>query len=132
MDSELADVAKVVPTRLVDHEGDRVTATFSYRVDEPYAVAAALVAGDIEIEWTFARDLLFDGLSFPTGEGDVLVAPGTNDQVQLTLRSSDGAAGLLCDRTAVQEFVERIYAAVPAGDESGHLDMDELLAQLAG
>jgi hypothetical protein len=129
MSTGFADVSGVVPTVLVGHEQEPVTASFSYRVDDPYAVYAAFTVEGVQIEWSFARDLLLDGMSFATGVGDVLVAP-VDGGVQLTLRSPDGVARLLCDRTSLAWFVDQIYAAVPAGDESAHLALDELLAAL--
>ena len=131
MGSGFADIARVVPTSLVGHEGELVTAAFSYRADDPFAVVAEFVAGGTHIEWTFARELLLDGLSFATGEGDILVAPVSVDEIELTLRSPDGSARLRCDRAAVQSLVDQSYALVPAGAENSDLAVDLLLAELA-
>lgn len=131
MSTGLVGVEQTVPTSFVGSEDEAVSATFSYQVDDPYAVTAVFSTQGVDIEWTFARDLLLDGLSFPTGEGDILVAPGSDCQVSIVLRSPEGSARLACDRTAITCFVDQVFAAVPAGSESQHLQMDSWLAELS-
>ena len=69
MGAEGSDIAQVVPTVLAGYEGKPVAAAFSYRADDPFAVVASFVAGGVEIQWTFAHELLRSGLSSATGEG---------------------------------------------------------------
>ena len=126
------DVRCDVPTVLEGSSHDAVTAEFRYCVEEPYAVTAVFTAKDVEVEWTFARDLLSEGLAGSVGEGDVLVSPGLPGRVRMLLRSPEGAASLLCDRHAVERFLSESFRAVPAGGEAARLDIDELIDALTG
>ena len=61
---------------LAGDEPATVSAQLSYDHRDPYAVCVSFNAGSAErIEWTFARDLLDQGLWRPTGDGDVRVWP---------------------------------------------------------
>ena len=131
MSSEFADVTVLVPTSLVGHEDVSVSATFSYRVADPFAVVVVFSVGEVATQWTFARDLLRDGLTVASGLGDVLVSPAFGGLVQVTVRSPDGAAVLLCDRSVLQGFVDEVFAVVPEESQSGALAVDRFLADLA-
>ncbi len=65
--------------------GTRLT----YEPNDPYAVQMSFRTGDGQVTWTFARDLLFDGLRRPTGEGDVHLEPDA-DTVRLVLSAPAG------------------------------------------
>jgi hypothetical protein len=102
---------------------------------DPYAVRLVVGAdGEPGVTWSFARDLLAEGLYDPTGDGDVLVWPclATNGKavVVIELRSPHGMAMLQTPSRAVQRFVEAVYEAVPAGSESTRIDVDSLVAHL--
>jgi hypothetical protein len=54
-----------------------VDALLRYDASDPYAVHVGFhTGGDDVVEWTFARQLLTDGVTRSIGEGDVQVWPG--------------------------------------------------------
>lgn len=108
-----------------------IPARLSYRGEDPFAVSVVFTVGGTQVVWTFARDLLRDGLYGPAGTGDVSVAPAGAGRVTLTLRSASGVAMVACDAADVAIFVQRVYAAVPAGAESTHIAIDRFLADIA-
>ena len=85
--------------------------------------------GQDPIEWTFARDLLDQGLWQSAGDGDVQVWPG-GGQVFLALCSPSGKAVLETPRQAIADFVARTQRVVPVGHESEHVDLDRELEAL--
>ncbi len=130
MSSNVAEVAQMVSTTLVGRTAS-VAARFTYRRDDPYAVWVVFSVGDAQVCWTFARELLRDGLYAPAGQGDVLVAPAGAGRVTLTLRSATGIAMLACDRGDLVEFVGQVYEMVPEGREITHSAIDRFLADIA-
>jgi hypothetical protein len=118
--------------------GDRtvaVPATLGYDPDEPFAVSAVFRTTEGDITWVFARDLLEDGLTKPSGEGDVAIWPSvTRDRrvVCLSLASPSGSALLEADLASVRLFLDHSYALVPMGSETGTLDLDRELDLLFG
>ncbi len=129
MSSNVAEVAQMVSTTLVGRTAS-VAARFTYRLEDPFAVCVVFSVGEAQVCWTFARELLRDGLSAPAGQGDILVAPAGAARVTLTLRSGSGLAMLACDRAELVEFVQRIYEMVPEGRESTHIALDRFLADI--
>ena len=114
-----------------------VRADLNYDVTDPYAVQVAFHTGgagngDV-VQWTFARQLLSDGVSAPAGEGDVQVWPSTSNGapvVCLSLSSPSGRALFEVPLGDLVEFLGRTYEAVPSGGESDHVDVDAELALL--
>ena len=84
--------------------------------------------------WTFARELLAEGLYDPTGDGDVIVWPCLGCEgdavVVIELRSPSGMAMLQTPSRAVQRFVAEVYDTVAPGRETAQLDLDEVIAHL--
>lgn len=111
-----------------------VQTRLSYRADDPYAVHVAFHVGPTApVTWTFARELLVEGVFRPCGEGDVRVWPakvGERDVICVALSSPDGDALLETPASAVSGWLERTLRAVPAGSESEVLGMDAALAEL--
>ena len=114
-----------------------VRAGLRYDVADPYAVQVSFHTGsgsDSEIvEWTFARQLLTDGVSAPVGEGDVQVWPSASaglPVVCLSLSSPSGKALFEVPLPELVDFLGQTYAAVPTGSESQHVDVDAELALL--
>lgn len=105
-----------------------VQANWSYRRPHPFAVHVGFLTRDGFVEWSFARDLLVDGLTAPAGEGDVEVRPHVNDSSRLILelRSPDGSARFELDRAAIAQFVRRSLELVPRGEEDKHVDRTQL------
>ena len=113
-----------------------VRADVDYDVTDPYAVSVAFhtgASGGEVVSWTFARQLLSDGVSVPAGEGDVQVWPSSGDSgavVCLSLSSPSGRALFEVPLGDLVEFLGRTYEAVPTGTESDHVDVDAELALL--
>ncbi len=123
-------VALVVPgaTSLPVH------ASVAYDASDPYAVSMTFHtgAGDA-VQWTFARQLLTDGVTSPTGYGDVRTWPAASDRgpvVFLSLSSPSGSALFELPVPELVEFLTMTYAAVPTGAEADHVDVDAELSEL--
>jgi Streptomyces sporulation and cell division protein, SsgA len=124
-----------------------------YSLNDPYAIRMAFHIGTGEpIEWVFARDLLAAGLESPEGMGDFkawpssgvagdLAAEGAADEddaagheiLNIELSSPSGCAHFETSAAAISEFLQRTYRLVPAGEESGFVDvgaeLDDILRQ---
>lgn len=102
-----------------------VPARLVYRSDDPYAVHITFhIGSETPVHWTFARELLMDGVFRPCGEGDVRVWPGrVRDRtvICLALRSPEGEALLHAPSQAIAAWLERTLRVVPPGTESDHL-----------
>jgi hypothetical protein len=111
-----------------------VSATLHYDPDDPYAVrmvfpASATLEG-VEVCWTFARDLLSDGLEEPAGSGDVRVRPGPRDRTVLEFRAPEGVALVQVPTRELRRFLRRTTVLVVPGQEDLLADLDRDLAQL--
>jgi hypothetical protein len=112
-----------------------VLASLTFEADDPYAVHVAFHTGGDrgQVQWSFARQLLTDGVTQPVGEGDVRVWPTSEAGqalVTLSLSSPSGAALFEVPLADIVEFLTRSYAAVPTGSESDFVDLDAELALL--
>lgn len=132
----VADVAVDITVECVDDHGRRheIDTVLGYRRHDPYAVTMTFITGEGDLTWTFGRDLLSVGLSTPTGDGDVHVAPALGSEgramVGIDLSSPDGTLGLLARADEVRAFVGRTLDIVIQGGESELLDLDQLIGQL--
>ena len=112
-----------------------VRARLAYDAGDPYAVTVAFhtgTAGDV-VQWTFARQLLTDGVTGAVGQGDVQAWPSTaagEPVVCLSLTSPSGRALFEVPVPELVEFLTMTYAAVPTGSESDYVDVDTELALL--
>ncbi|MGW7378597.1 SsgA family sporulation/cell division regulator [Streptomyces sp. NPDC054794] len=111
-----------------------VPARLSYRTDDPYAVHVTFhINSEHPVHWTFARELLVEGVFRPCGQGDVRVWPTKVDGrsvVLMALSSPDGEALLEAPTAQVSAWLERTLRAVPPGTEGEQLGMDHVLDQL--
>jgi hypothetical protein len=124
-----------------------VTSRFEFRQNDPYAVGLHyLVDGEQDgdashggqhgghwVTWTFARELLEEGITSPAGDGDVQIWPGVREGARcayLHTRSPHGAATFVLALPSVVEFLLSTYALVPSGTESDFLDLDAEIASL--
>ncbi|MFS4097969.1 SsgA family sporulation/cell division regulator [Streptomyces sp. AF1A] len=111
-----------------------VPARLSYRSDDPYAVHIAFhITSQTPVTWTFARELLVEGVFRPSGHGDVRVWPVKADGrgvVLVALSSPDGDALLEAPLAQVSAWLERTLRVVPAGTEGGQLGIDDALDEL--
>jgi hypothetical protein len=91
------------------------------------------IGSDHAVHWSFARELLVEGVFRPCGHGDVRVWPSKTDGrsvVLLALSSPKGNALLEAPAMAVTAWLERALRAVPPGTETERLGMDSGLAEL--
>ena len=113
-----------------------VRAGLRYDIDDPYAVQVRFHTASSEdadsVEWTFARQLLTDGVAGPTGEGDVRVWPSAGLGVSLSLSSPSGRALFQVPLRELVDFLTMSYEVVPTGAESNHIHVDDELALLLG
>ncbi|MFC0602105.1 SsgA family sporulation/cell division regulator [Streptomyces palmae] len=117
-----------------------VPARLTYRTDDPYAVHITFhVGSEAPVHWTFARELLVEGVFRASGDGDVRVWPARmagRSMVVMALSSPDGDALLEASAPAVSAWLERTLRVVPPGREGDRLDVDEaldvLLARIPG
>ncbi|MFF9701813.1 SsgA family sporulation/cell division regulator [Streptomyces griseofuscus] len=111
-----------------------VPARLAYRSDDPYAVHVVFhINSEFPVHWTFARDLLVEGVFRPCGHGDVRVRPtksGGRSVVLMALTSPDGDALLEAPTPQVSAWLERTLRMVPPGTEGGQLGIDDALDQL--
>ncbi|WP_405644854.1 SsgA family sporulation/cell division regulator [Streptomyces uncialis] len=111
-----------------------VPARLTYRSDDPFAVHIAFHIGtEHPVNWTFARELLVEGVFRPCGHGDVRVWPTKVDGrsvVLMALTSPDGDALLEAPAAPVSAWLERTLRTVPPGSEMERLRIDDGLAEL--
>jgi Streptomyces sporulation and cell division protein, SsgA len=111
-----------------------VPARLTYRTADPYAVHITFhINSASPVSWTFARELLVEGVFRPCGHGDVRVWPtkaDARDVVCMALTSPDGDALLQAQTAAVSAWLERTLRLVPPGSESGRLGLDDALSDL--
>ncbi|MFI6375828.1 SsgA family sporulation/cell division regulator [Streptomyces sp. NPDC050546] len=111
-----------------------VPALLGYRSDDPYAVHVTFhITSEHPVHWTFARDLLVEGVFRPCGQGDVRVWPTRADGrgiVLMALSSPDGDALLEAPAAPVSAWLERTLRVVPPGTEGEQLGIDDGLAEL--
>lgn len=111
-----------------------VPARLVYRTDDPYAVHVTFhIGSDTPVNWTFARELLVEGVFRPCGHGDVRIWPtkvGGQAVLCVALTSPDGDALLQVSSPVVSAWVERTLRIVPPGTESGRMRIEEGLEAL--
>jgi hypothetical protein len=117
-----------------------VPALLAYRADDPYAVHITFhVGSDAPVNWTFARELIVEGVFRPCGHGDVRIWPtkvNGRSVICMALSSPDGDALLEAPSSPVAAWLERTLRVVAPGTEHEQLGMDDglnrLLAPVAG
>ncbi|MFD7444124.1 SsgA family sporulation/cell division regulator [Streptomyces sp. NPDC059909] len=111
-----------------------VPARLTYRTADPYAVHMTFhIGSEHPVNWTFARELLVEGVFRPCGHGDVRIWPTKVEGrkvILIALTSPDGDALLEASAAQVSAWLERTLRAVPPGAESEQLGIDEALAEL--
>lgn len=136
MTGRVSEVRTSVTLRLVVPRADvLLDATLRYDRDDPYAVHLSFPTspGREPIEWIFARSLVADGLTVPTGDGDVRIWPSPEDlagPVYVELCSPSGRALFAVPRPVLADFVARCHVLVPPGAEPSYLDLDSELDML--
>ena len=110
--------------------GDLLHTRLVYRTTAPYAVTAFFNTDTAdEREWTFARELLAEGVDHSTGIGDVIVWPDETPhhaerpgRLYLRLRSPDGTALLSMDRSHVEAFLRATQRTADSHAAAEQLD----------
>ncbi|MBR8641914.1 SsgA family sporulation/cell division regulator [Streptomyces tuirus] len=119
---------------LSPERGIPVPARLGYRTDDPYAVHVTFhINSGHPVHWTFARELLVEGVFRPCGQGDVRVWPTKSEGrgvVLMALSSPDGDALLEAPAAPVSAWLERTLRVVPPGTEREQLGLDDELDQL--
>lgn len=129
-------VTRAITLELLDTNGTAtpLAAELCYETRDPYAVAACFGTGLTNIRWTFARELLAEGLYDPTGDGDVHVWPCLDPRGHavtiIELSSPDGEALMQARSEDVSDFLRRTEMVVPRGAEEQHLDIDGALDKI--
>jgi hypothetical protein len=123
--------------RLVQSPGPALplAATMRYDRSDPFAVTLDIHSSPTTVvTWTFARDLLHEGVYAPAGEGDVEIWPANlhGGPLSLAVSSPTGRALFELPRKKVSAFLAHTYAVVPLGAESQHFDVDAFIAPLTG
>jgi hypothetical protein len=114
--------------------GEPVHTRWAYNDVEPFGITVSFRTDSSRwVEWTFARDLLLEGMAGPAGLGDLRIAPSLEqDTLLLEIRAPGGQATFELDRELTEEFLEATLDLVPEGAESDHFDVDRLLGEISG
>ena len=149
MSSNCSEISAELGLGLVGPERRIVplTAGLSYNCADPYAVRMAFDIGtDKPVEWILARDLLAAALHGSEGLGDVRAWPSAascdpdvvaigggaagNAILNIAMSSPYGQAQFEVSAKAIEDFLQRTYQLVAAGQESSYLDFDAELTDL--
>ncbi|GGS09463.1 hypothetical protein GCM10010269_55700 [Streptomyces humidus] len=129
---------QAVRARLItaDDQELPVPATLRYDSADPFAVHVDFPP-EVSLEgeavtWTFGRGLLEQGVSGPSGSGDVHIWPCGRALTVMELHSPLGLALLQFDTSALRRFLLRSYAVVAAGREDVEAAVDRGLQALLG
>ena len=129
MDKIIVDTAGWIRA---DVEAEAVEVQMSYDPADPLAVTLHVLGAGRDELWTFARDLLADGLRslVPVGHGDVQVQ-ATSVLTEISRRTGGRWETLRLPWWNTREFVRLSQVEVPRGDESCDVDawVDALTAR---
>lgn len=116
-------------------------AHLSYDPADPFAVTLVFShEGRVLARWQLDRDMVFDGLTRPTGTGDVRLrpeSPGAGRELRMEFFGAAHADGgrhhavVFAWAETVGDFLRETYRTVAPGHEEVHLD-DFLAGVLAG
>ena len=113
-----------------------LAASLGYDTNDPFAVWITFSSPTGPVCWAMSREVLLLGLTDPAGGGDVEVWPSVDgmgrESVAFEFRSPDGRLIAQADTNDVQRFLTLTLAAVPAGTEGDHLDIDAIVDGLLG
>jgi hypothetical protein len=136
MDTVPASITRGLALELLDANGTAtpLAAELRYDKSDPYAVAACFLAGETQVQWVFARDLLKAGIHQPTGDGDVHIWPCLDSlghaATIIELSSPDGEALIQARTDELYEFLAEAEALVRSGTEGDHVDVEGALVNL--
>jgi hypothetical protein len=109
-------------------------ASFAFDVADPYAVWITFHSPAGDVRWGLSRHLIAEGLTEPTGEGDIQLWPSIDDDghaiVMVEFCSPDGELVTHVRTAELQRFLNRTLRMVPLGGESEHMDVDRMISGL--
>ncbi|MFF1873355.1 SsgA family sporulation/cell division regulator [Kitasatospora herbaricolor] len=135
-----AAVEEVLTMRIAlgDEAVGEVSTRFRFDPQRPYEVLLTFHLGrPDEADWVFSRELLRDGLTTLSGQGDVKLWPAYcpchGATLHVALESPHGSALLEVAKSKVQDWLDRTYAQVSEAAEASCGPTDaQLTALLAG
>ncbi|OIJ69301.1 SsgA family sporulation/cell division regulator [Streptomyces mangrovisoli] len=121
--------AEVMMSFLVSEElSFRIPVELRYELGDPYAVRLTFhLPGDAPVTWAFGRELLIDGVSGPSGDGDVRITPAepeTAGDVLIRLQVGTDHALFRSGAAPLVAFLDRTDRLVPLGQEGALADFD--------
>ena len=109
----------------------RIPVELGYESCDPYAVRLTFhLPGDAPVTWTFARELMVDGIGGPAGDGDVRIAPEDAESpggVLIRLQVGGEHALFRSGAAPLVAFLDRTDRLVPLGQECALADFDDRL-----
>ncbi|MBD0746152.1 SsgA family sporulation/cell division regulator [Streptomyces sp. CBMA152] len=115
-------------------EQEPVVTFLHYQRSRPFEITMTFQPLDgAKATWTFARELLLDGRTAFTGDGDVqiwMLRHSTGHRVYISLFSNSGHALLSACLRDINRCCRLITALVPVGREHEHFDIDAELGPL--
>jgi hypothetical protein len=108
-------------------KGQPVPTTVKYfPAHDPYAMMFVFFTPD-PIQWTFARDLLIEGLEVPVGFGDVKFRPA-GEHIIMTIASEKGeTAEFSFQKVDIEAIVQIAETMMPRGKEGEAINWDKEL-----
>ena len=134
--AEPVTVTRTVTMEQIDRTGATAPIQVDLRYDarDPYAVSLRFAYAEQSVRWTFARELLMDGMFEPRGDGDAgRLEAGADVHVAvvlLELVGPDGEALIQAGARELAPFVEEMRAAVPPGTEADHVHLDQAISEI--
>ena len=116
-------LARLLSLELIDGEGasELVQAGLRYDSSDPIAVALVFHDGSSPIIWTFARELLSEGLRAASGDGIVQMSAQLERSgpsiLLIELATNDGTALLPANPADIEAFLALSHDLVAPGDE---------------
>lgn len=111
-----------------------IRAQFSYDTNDPYAVTLTVATSTGSLTWHFARELLDKGQYSPIGDGSVHVWPclGSRGESVVIIELYQGAECQLFQvpTRELHQFLGATLRAIPRGQESLHLNVDNWIEEL--
>jgi len=97
-----------------------------YQSDDPFAVTMRFHSGGSVATWVMGRELLAEGMTRSTGDGDVRLRPHSGRTLVLELISDRQATVFRFSANPLRKFLAATYRLVPAGSE--RFDADAFLS----
>lgn len=107
----------------------QLQAGLAYDSEDPFAITMTFHTRTGDVPWVFHRQLLLDGLTNPSGEGDVHIWPSIDMNgravVVIELTSNSGSFVAHAQTQEIYHFLIGTLSLVPLGSE--RIDVDALV-----